>query len=239
LKDERAGIMKLLGKQIKSATKTILATGCLLAVGGTLSAQVYTASLADLANGGTLSVGDKVFSGFSYLNSDLTSFNPSQIMVTASESGGVDYLTWTGNISFVSSGVASADLLLNYMVTANSGAIDMIDQSFTGSAQNGFLAIDETAATGTFGGPVVGSTHLQVGNNSDSDGINPAQPVLYMTTDIGLAVASPNGGFITVSQIGQSFHQLAPVPEPSVTLLGSLGGGLLLILGLRRQSRRV
>src|SRR5664280_725955 len=67
-----------------------------------LFAQViYTGTLADLANGGTLSIGDKTFSGFSYQASGLTSFNANNIIVTASESGGIDYLTWSGNISLV------------------------------------------------------------------------------------------------------------------------------------------
>jgi hypothetical protein len=58
---------------------------------------------------------------------------------------------------------------------------------------------------------------------------------LYVTKDIALAVISPNGGFVTMDQVEQSFHQ---VPEPSAMLLGSLGGGLLLFLRLRRQARR-
>jgi PEP-CTERM motif len=221
--------------------------GILAASATSVFAQINFTSgtLANLANGGTLSIDDKTFSGFSYQASGLTSFNPSLIDVSVSQdANGIDYLIWSGDISLISSGIASADLLLNYIVTANPGAINMIDQSYTGRAQNGLLAVDETAATGAFGGIVVGYSHLQAGDFTDPPAetvqgdnliINPSQSVLYVTKDIALAVISPNGGFITIDQVEQSFHQ---VPEPSTMLLGSLGGGLLLFLRLRRQARR-
>jgi hypothetical protein len=185
-------------------------------------------TLAQLAAGQTISIGDKTFSGFSYLDSGLTSFNPNQIIVTATESGGIDYLTWSGNISFASGGIATADLKLNYIVTANAGTINMIDQSYVGSAINGLLAIDETAAIGAFGGTVAGYSHLQPGDMSDPPGeigqgdnliINPSQSVLYVTKDIAFGVTSVNGGFITISQVAQSFHQ---VPEPTTIIAGAL-----------------
>jgi hypothetical protein len=219
--------------------------GILAASATSVFAQGFTnGTLAGLAAGQTLSIDDKIFSGFSYQASGLTSFDASQINVTATESGGIDYLTWSGNISLVSGGFASANLVLNYIVTANPGAINMIDQSYTGSATNGLLAIDETAATGAFGGIVVGYSHLEVGDYSDPPAetvpgdnliINPSQSVLYVTKGIDFAVISPNGGSISIVQVEQSFHQ---VPEPSAMLLGSLGGGLLLFLRLRRQARR-
>jgi hypothetical protein len=202
-------------------------------VATTMAAMIQTAqasmTLAQLAAGGTISVGDKTFSGFSYQDTGLTSFNPNQIIVTATESGGIDYLTWSGNMSYLSGGAGSADLMLNYIVTANAGKIDMIDQSYTGSAQHGFLAVDETAAIGNFGGTMAGFSHLQVGDLSDppaevvqGDNLNiiPSQSVLYVTKDIGLAVVSPNGGYITISRVSQSFHQA--VPEPTTIIAGAL-----------------
>ena len=67
--------------------------------------------------------------------------------------------------------------------------------------------------------------------------INPSQSVLYVTKDISLAVIPPVGaaGSVTITQVEQSFHQ---VPEPGTMLLGSLGGGLLLLLSSRRQATR-
>ena len=95
----------------------------------TMAAMMQTAqasmTLAQLAAGGTISVGDNTFSGFSYQDTGLTSFNPNQIIVTATESGGIDYLTWSGNMSLgAGPGFSSADLVLNYIVTANAGKVD-------------------------------------------------------------------------------------------------------------------
>jgi hypothetical protein len=233
--------MKILRNSARQLVKTMLVIGFTSAMGATpLFAQV-SGTLAGLTNGGTLSIDDKIFSGFSFLASGLTSFDPNNIIVTATESGGIDYLTWSGNISLVSGGSASADLLLNYIVKSTDGPINMIDQAYTGSAFNGFLAVDETAAIGAFSGTIVGHSHLQISDFSDppaetNDLLNivPPQVALYVTKDIGFGVTL-NGGFITISQVTQSFHQ---VPEPSAMLLGSLGGGLLLFLRLRRQARR-
>jgi hypothetical protein len=185
-------------------------------------------SLAQLAGGGTVSIGDKTFSGFSYTESGLTSFDAANISVTAYENGGVDYLTWSGNISLI--GVnATANLKLNYIVTASAGAIFMIDQAYTGSAQNGLLSVDETVTTGSFGGTVVGYSHLQTADLSDppaeaNDLINivPPRSSLYVTKDILLGVGAPLG-FISISQVTQSFHQgPAPVPEAPTVIAGAL-----------------
>jgi hypothetical protein len=240
--------MKLLKNPARQLVQTLFVCGVLSAMGvAPMSAQVFTGDLAALANGGTLTIGDKTFSGFSYQASGLTAFNPNAIIVTASEIGGVDYLTWTGNISVISNSTAIGDLLLKYIVTANPGSINMIDQSYTlGNATNGSLAVDETVSTSSGGVPIVASSHLDTGDLSDPPAepvqgdnlnINPAQSVLYVTKDINLVVIPPFGadGIITITQVSQSFHQ---VPEPSVMLLGSLGGGLLLFMRSRRQARR-
>lgn len=191
-----------------------------------------SSTLAALSTGGAIGIGDKTFSGFSYQGSGLTSFDASAITVTASiGANGVYYLTWGGNISLASSGVASADLLLRYIVSANPGMINMIDQSYTGSTQNGLLAVDETVATGAFGGPIVAQSHLTGTLNSQTVGpdliVNPAQSILYVTKDIALATLQ-GGGFVTISSVSQSFHQTA-VPEPSTVVAGAL---LLLPFGV-------
>ena len=49
--------------------------------------------------------------------------------------------------------------------------------------------------------------------------IVPPETALYVTKDIALGVISPNGGFITISQVTQSFHQ---VPEPATMIAGAL-----------------
>ena len=224
-------------KLLRNFTKTVLAGISITMMVGSLSAQMYTGTLADLVNGGTLAIDDKVFTGFTYQATGLTSFDPTQITVTASmDNNGIEYLTWSGNISLVSAGVATADLKLNYIVTATVGTIVMIDQAYTGSAQNGFLAIDETAAIGSFGGIIVGSSHLTglipsnppVYSNDVLD-IVPPEVALYVTKDIAFGINSANGGFITVSQVAQSFHQ---IPEPGLVSLTILSG---LVLWLRSR----
>jgi hypothetical protein len=193
---------------------------------------VTTDNLQHLSDtGGTLAIGDKTFSNFDFLANGLTSFDASQIRVTASVAEGVYYLTWAGNISLVSgSGPISADLLLNYRVTAATGTITMIDQSYTGSAQpagGSFLAIDETVRD--IHGNLVANSHLDGTDLSDPSAepgdnlaINPGQPVIDITKDIAFGIV--NGGFVTISEIRQSFQQ---IPEGGTTSLLVLGSAIL------------
>ncbi len=212
-----------------------------LLASSTVAKALTTDTLQDLVNtSGSLSIGDKTFSGFGYVASGLSGFDASNIQVTASQVGGVYFLTWGGSIALVSGGFATADLLLNYNVTANPGSITMIDQSYTGSAQpNGgaFLAVDETVLVGT---SVVANSHLQVGDLSDpfaetgdNLNVNPSQHFLLVTKDIGMGLI--NGGFVTISQVQQSFHQNA-VPDGGTTA-AMLGLALVGIEGMRRKLR--
>jgi len=205
-----------------------------LAMAATLQTAQASISLAQAAAGATISIGDKTFSGFSYSDSGLVSFDPTAITISVSQdSSGIDYLTWSGNISLVGGGPITADLKLNYIVSASAGVINMIDQAYTGSALGGgLLAIDETVATGSFGGTVVGNSNLSKYDLSDppaeaTDNLNivPPQSLLYVTKDISLANPNTSATLVTISQVTQSFHQ---VPEPTTVLAGAL---LLLPLG--------
>jgi len=223
---------------MKNTKKTLgaLVAVVLASVGVAQATPMTTDNLADLvANGGSLSIGDKTFSGFSFTDDGLTSFNASQITVTASIIDGVYYLTWGGNMSLAGTSAGTADLLLGYTVTANPGTIVAIDQNYTGSATGGTLAVDETVKTAS--GQVVGYSHLDPANLSDTDPsqnplltINPPQSVLYVTKDIAFALTSQDGGLITISQVEQSFHQ-ATVPDGGTTavLLGAALCGLALL----------
>jgi hypothetical protein len=242
--------MKLFGIRLGSSAKAVLLVGFISALGvGSLRAQVYTDTLADLMdpNGtyNSLTIDDKTFSQFNIVGSGLTSFDPANIIVTAYVNSGIEYLTWSGNISFTGGGPSTADLLLNYVVTSSAGSIDMIDQAYTGTATgNGLLAISETVATGSFGGTVVGSSQLSNYDLSDPPAefndyltIQPPQTLLYVTKDIALAIPNDSLTLVTVSQVTQSFHQI-PIPEPATLLLGSLGGALLLVLRCRCAAGR-
>jgi len=240
--------MKPIKKQTQRLAKGMLAFALTSAVGSSsLLAQVYTDTLADLINPNgvysSLTIDDKTFSHFSIVGSGLTSFDPANIIVTAYANNGIEYLSWRGNISFTGGGPSTADLLLNYVVSASAGTIDMIDQAYTGTATgNGLLAITETVATGSFGGTVVGDSQLSNYDLSDppaefNDVLNivPPETLLFVTKDISLAIPNSNLTLVTVSQVTQSFHQ---VPEPDPMLLGSLVSGLLLMLKFRRPSAR-
>ena len=219
--------------KINKTTSLLLALGMAAAIQTAQASLTYQDTLANLvANKGSLSIGDKTFSGFADNASGLTSFDATSIIVTASMgTDGTYYLTWGGNISLASSVAATADLKLNYIVTASAGYINMIDQSYTGQTQNGSLAITETVATGAFGGPVLATSQLTATLNSQTVGpnliVNPAQTTLYVTKDIAFATFGTNS-FDTISQVSQSFHQTA-VPEPSTVVAGAL---LLLPFGV-------
>ena len=212
----------------------VVAAVAMAAMIQTAQANFVSASLSDLAaNGGTLTIGDKTFSGFSYTESGLTSFGAANILVTATEvNPGYYTLTWGGNISLVSGGPATADLKLNYTVTANPGQITAIDQNYTGSAQpagGAYLSIVENAYV-PGNAEAIGHSALSATDLSDPFAeagdiltIIPPQSTLNITKDIGFGIV--NGGYVTVSEIEQSFEQ---VPEPTTVLAGAL---LLLPLG--------
>jgi hypothetical protein len=228
---------------LKLGTALSLAAAVLLGLAGQARAAT-TDNLQHLKDtAGSLTIGDKTFSNFDFQTDGLTNFNASQIKVTASFNSGVYYLTWGGNISLVSnSGPASADLLLNYRVTAAAGLIDTIDQLYTGSAQpsgGAFLSIDETARDAN--GNLVANSHLQADDLSDpfvepGDDLNidPPQSLLDITKDIGLGISANDGGFVTITEIRQSFHQ---VPEASTAAMLVLGLALVGITTFRQKLR--
>ena len=200
---------------------------------------VFTDNLGDLvANNGSLTIDDKIFSGFNFHAVNLSGFDASQITVTASIGlGGVDYLTFGGDMQIAGTSFATADLLLGYTVTATGGgSISMIDQEYTGGAVNGSLLINETATSA--GAP---TAHSQLSINDVSDpnvypngnpfdiGENdlllvvPSQTMLIVTKDLSFTILNGTPGNpisqVSVSSVQQSFHQ---VPEPTTIIAGVL-----------------
>jgi len=219
----------------------------------------FTGTLADLAStpGATLSIDDKIFSGFSFHAVNLSGFDANNIIVTASIGpGGVDYLTFGGNIQLAGFSFATADLLLGYSVTATGGqAISMIDQRYTGGAINGSLLINETATSA--GAP---AAHSQLSVNDVSDpsvypngnpfdvgendllSVIPPQTTLYVTKDLSFTILNGTPGNpisqVAATSVQQSFHQ---VPEPTTMIAGALlllpfGASTLRILRKRQTA---
>ncbi len=214
------------------------------------SLATESAYLNVLANGGSLSVGDKTFTGFGDVPSGLTSFDASGILVTATEVTSTYYtLTWVGNISLTGTATASADLFLSYTVTATGGGIGSIDQSYTGGVTppgQGTLLVTETAYAG---GVQVAKSTLDttlsqeppityVGDNLI---IDPAQSTLNIDKDIVLTIDPITGpATASISGIEQSFEEVA-VPEASTIIAGALlllpfGASTLRILRRNRMA---
>jgi hypothetical protein len=225
-------------KNISKTLLAILASGVLSCGLFCQQAQATISSsdtLANLAtNGGSIGIGDKVFSGFSFINDGLTGFNASNITVSASIVNGIYELHYSGNMSLSGSAPMNADLLLKYTVTASAGQISMIDQFYTGSGQpagGSFLSVDESVFAG---GTQVANSHLDLtdplgdgfAEPGDNLFINPAQSSLMVIKDIGFSITSQTGGFVTVSDVEQSFHQTVPEGGSAVALLGIALAGI-------------
>jgi hypothetical protein len=201
-----------------------------------------TDNLADLvSSGGTLTIADKTFSGFSFLDTGLSGFDASSILVTASvdpSDSSVDFLTFTGNMQLAGTSFATADLLLGYTVTASAGSISMIDQRYTGGVVNGGLLINETA---TSAGAPTAHSQLSIGDVSDPNTypsgpfdtgeqdllfVNPPQTTLNVTKDLAFVILAADPGNIdiaSVSLVQQSFHQVVPEPASAGCFLLGLG----------------
>lgn len=204
---------------------------------------VTTASLGDLANGGTLSIGDKTFSGFSWTSTGSDSSIISLLNQQAAQlsvsvfigQDGVYYLGYSGAVfvnNLLGANSAFGDLKLQYTVTANPGSIVGIDQSYTPNAEpgSGSIVIGETVNIA--GGVNVGFSTLSLTDLSDpapeSGDVLTFSPQhqLFVTKDI-LMIA--NAGYVVgLSYVQQSYHQTA-VPEPSTIVAGAL---LLLPFGV-------
>jgi hypothetical protein len=241
----------------KPATAIAFVAGMMVVLMQVQTAQAaVTNSLANLVStGGTLTIDDKTFSGFSLLESGLSGFDANSILVTASvdpSDSTVDFLTFSGNMQLAGASFATADLLLGYTVTANPGSIFMIDQRYTGGVFNGGVIINETA---TSAGAPTAHSQLTISDVSDPNAypghpgdfdtgeldllaVNPAQTTLNVTKDLAFVIISGDPGTVSqssVSLVQQSFHQVA-VPEP--TSIGLVVFGLVALAGFQGLKRK-
>ena len=240
---------------MKTIEKTFGIVACIgiLAASDTSVFGQSTDTLADLVRSqGSLTIGDKTFSGFGWIASgaDASALNADAagLTVTASIANNIYYLDFGGALLVDNSQGESdliGDLELTYTVTVNdpSQPIWMIDQNYTPNAQPawGQIIIGETVKNNA--GAIVGNSTLTLNPNDTSD--PPAEagdnlvfnsnPALQLAVVKDITIDAYAGNLVGLSDVEQSFHQ---VPEPCTMLLGSLGGGLLLFLRSRRQARR-
>jgi hypothetical protein len=184
-----------------------------------------TVTLASLiADGGTITDGDKVFSDFSYTPSG-DAPPAADIAVIPFTNGAGEYGIQFSN-SFTAAGTDFGDAALSYVVTVNNShwRIDDATAFSVGTAINGgFWDVSETLFAGT---SAIGTltTFDGIGSQfSDHTTFDPVSSILVIK-DISF---HGNGGLADLSVLDQNFSQTA-VPEPStwaMMLLGFVGLG--------------
>jgi hypothetical protein len=205
-------------------------------------------SILDIQNGGgSIQIGDKVFSDFTVSVSGSTDANASNINVFGSQVGDTVFLNFQGPMGTTS----LADIGLTYSVLSLGGAIYAIDQYFSLSVtgDGGNIIIGETVFDQQGGNNVAQSTvsfFNLVPDINDPPGevkqgdqlvVDPALYSLYVVKDIFLqAFNKPTGGgFVGATILTQSFHQTV-IPEPGTMML--LGSGLVGLAGWGRKKFR-
>ena len=185
--------------------------------------------LGDLVStSGSITVGDKTFSGFSWT---VSGSSPDVIAALNSQAGGLfvsayisgdRYILDFGGLlavnNLMGNNPLSGDLQLVYTVTANPGPMNGIDEGFTPNAIPAFgdITIAEIVRNGLGAGVASSTLTLNPTDLSDppAEGndqlnISPGELLLQATTDISITAYS--GQLAGLSDLQQSFHQ---VPEP-------------------------
>jgi len=234
---------------VKQALLVIAALGLILGFGATTTrADVTDPSLQDLiTGGGSLTVGNLVFSQFGYDPGSGDSPLASNITVGQIPPSGTDVFgnfgIRFGLAGFDTPNTTATDFILTYAVTAPSALLRDIhlvsNLSIAGTPAAGdtpFGNISETIRAQGAGDAVA-----QINNNvtpassslTATATFNPSGPytTLFVTKDVELF--STPGAITTVSFIDQAFSQ---VPEPSSLVLLGLGG--LGLIGYTWRHRR-
>jgi len=236
--------------KLKQSFLIAAALGLFLGLGApTTRADVTDPTLQDLiTTGGSLTIGDKVFSGFGYTPSSGEAPLASNITVGQIPPAGTDALGNVG-IRFGMAGFDTpngtpTDFLITYTVTAPSALLTDIhlfsNLSIAGTPAPGDSPFGHIVETiNAAGNPQIAQINNTVTPTSSSLSatatFNPPGPytTLFVTKDIELF--STPGANVTVSFIDQSFSQ---VPEPSAWLLTGLelSCGCVLVFGRRLRA---
>lgn len=233
---------------MKKLRMILLALFLVIGVSGTGNATMMTELLA----GGSIQVGDKLFSDWSYdlVWDDAQTFDVSLIEVVGLDADptnpGIRFQTVAGVLSqFYVDDFNWLDVEFTFKVSVLDPLyqIDSVSLAVDGLMEGeGSVAIGDDIATnsaafGLLSGGDVKSFDPWVEvfspgplNGSDSASFDPLSEI-WVKKDIFLA---SDGGIVNVNWIDQNFHQTA-VPEPTTMLL--MGVGLLGICGVTRKKR--
>jgi hypothetical protein len=213
-----------------------------LALSFCLAAQAFVSSaradqvflLSDLISGTDVTIGDKVFSDFSFASAALDSqgnliagANPSLIFATFEDpvNGTYNVLFHSASQFSVGATVAEQDSILSFTASTTNGLplITGVDLSMGGKQGNGTIDIIEGVS---FNGPPPGITSLSVGDSAgrlfDETGITPSSSVFV---NKNIAIIGGTSDVTKFTDFNQSFQQSTPEPASCVLM----GVGVLFV----------
>jgi hypothetical protein len=218
---------------------------CALAAITSFSVLPTTASatlLSTLTAGGTITVGDLVFGGFSYLNTgDMPSGSGVNVVTYVDGAGDVGLMFQGAFIDFL--GGAGSDALIGFSVTELDATKNISGATLTGnptvlggsgvaSVTETFLPSDTNLSLSIF------SISPGPSKLSDSGTFTVGHSQVIVQKDVLALSATVGGGVPTLSFITQTFHESKNnIPEPASFALMSTALVGLWIVRLRRRRR--
>jgi hypothetical protein len=212
-----------------------LAAGALLL---TAPNAVSQETLADLASGGSITNGDKVFSNFSNISQvgDL-SVPLSSIYVEPIDVGGDLGIRFESALWSLSGADQNYDLSFNFQVSTTSGQALIEDDTLamTGGI-NADGATDIAEGVTDTNANTLASNYVYLNSDgqqlTDNESLtNSPYAVINISKDFAMTTGADPSSQVFMSHFDQTFSQ---VPEPSIALLFGLGGLGMLVFRRRK-----